>query len=196
MNIKKIILLFSLIISPFALANSTDDLFSSIEIGNIQGVKKALTEGANPDSVRSIDNHCARTLAHSKIVEFFGESRNTMYASSLATLLLPAMAFYEKPAYALLSSLALTAGTLISYKTKTQNDKLVKLSGALGLGGVLGLCATALTAPEKWQIVANALGTAGLITFIYKAYQLNKYVCINSLLNPQDYQLTPENIQS
>lgn len=200
MNIHKIILLFSLIISPLALAHPTFDLLTAIEKGDVEGVKSALAQGANPDSIRSIDNHSARTLAHSKILEFFGESKNTMYASSFAALSLPAMAFYENPKYAFLSSLALAWGVLIPYKAHNQGASLstqsANVAGALGLGGVLGICATAWTAPEKWQMIVNAIGAIGLTTLIYKSLQFNKYVCINSLLNPQDYQLTPENIQS
>ena len=192
MKIQKIFLLLSLIISPLVLANATDDLLNAIEQGNVQNVEKAITQGADLDIIRTSDNHSAKSLAHSKILEL-AESKNSWIASLLASLSLPVMGFYQNPKYAFLSSAALASGLIIPHQTK--NDILLTLSPLLGIGGILGLCSTAWTAPEKWQMITNSIGTAGLVTFLYFSYQLNKYVRIKMLVSPEEYQLTPENMQ-
>jgi hypothetical protein len=195
MKINKVIILFALLISPRTFANATEDLLNAIEHGNVKEVEKALAQGADLDITRSGDDHSARSLAIAKILES-AETQNTTILAGLSALSLPAMALYQKPKYALAAIMTTIAGILMSQKhnSSTVIEKLnnAHIEKLLAIGGGLGILATAWQGTENWQILVNALGTAGLLTFLYKVYQLFKRLHIYGLVNPEEYQLTPE----
>src|ERR1700722_15758451 len=176
MKIQKALLLLSLLASPLALANATEDLLQAIENSDINGVEKALAAGADLDTTRSGDNQSARSLAIAKILES-AESQNTILLAGAAALSLPAMALYQKPKCAIAAILTSLAGLLMT-QNSTNNivDKLktLRIDQLLTFGGGLGVVALAWQAPENWHMIVNGLGTAGLIAFLYQSYQLLK----------------------
>lgn len=197
MKIQNLVMLFSLAVSPLAYGNATEDLLSAIENGNVKEVEKALAQGADLDITRSGDNHSARSLAIAKILEV-ADSQNTIVLAGLTALSLPAMALYQKPTYGLAAIITALAGVLMTQNNTNsiiQKLKSIRVDQLLVAGGGLSAVALAWQAPENWQILVNTLGTVGLITFLYKSYQLLKRLHIYGLVNPEEYQLTPENIQ-
>ncbi len=198
MNIHKIIVLFSLATSPLALADVNQDLLTAIETGNVREVEKALAQGADLDTTRSGDNHSARSLAVAKILES-AECQQTILIAASAALSLPLMALWQKPKCAIPAIIATTAGVLLTLNNSNSTIAKIKnlrIDQLLVAAGGLGVLSLAWKAPENWQLLVNALGTAGLITFLYKSYQLLKRLQVYSLVNPEEYELTPDNTQA
>lgn len=198
MNIHKIIVLFSLAISPLAVADVNQDLLTAIETGNVKEVEKALAQGADLDTTRSGDNHSARSLAVAKILES-AECQQTILIAGGAALSLPLMALWQKPKCAIPAIIATISGVLLTLNNSNSTIEKIKnfrIDQFLVAAGGLGIVSLAWKAPENWQLLVNALGTAGLITFLYKSYQLLKRLQVYSLVNPEEYELTPDNTQA
>src|SRR5437879_5317399 len=98
MKIQKIVLIAGLMCTPLAWADATDDLLYAIEKGDIEKAEQAFSQGADCDVIRG--EHNARSLAIAKILES-AETQNSLLATGAASLMIPAVALYQKPMYAL-----------------------------------------------------------------------------------------------